>query len=184
MNKVNVVGTSGSGKSTFSALLARELSCPHIEMDQLFWKANWQESSDVEFFARLSERLNGERWVLDGNYNRTRAIKWREVDTVVWIDYSLIRTLFHALSRVISRSISGRELWPNTGNKESWRKAFFNKDSILLWTIKTYRSNRKRYLSDMHNPDYQHIRFVRLTSPKQARRYLQQMSEQSLNTLA
>lgn len=172
MNRINVVGTSGSGKSTFSALLARELKCPHIEMDQLFWKSNWQESSDEEFFSRLEERLTLERWVLDGNYNRTRDIKWRNVDTVVWVDYSLWRTIFHAVTRALKRSIAGKELWPNTGNKETLKKSFFSKDSIILWTLKTYHSNRDRYVSDMEDPRYQHIRFVRLTTPAQARRFL------------
>lgn len=172
MKKINVVGTSGSGKSTFSAQLARHLECPHIEMDRLFWKPNWQESSDEEFFSRLEDELKAPSWVLDGNYNRTRVIKWHNVDTVVWVDYSLSRTLFHAVRRALSRSISGKELWPNTGNRETLRKSFFSRDSILLWTIKTYHSNRARYLADMDNPQYQHIRFVRLTSPAEARRFL------------
>lgn len=172
MNKINVIGTSGSGKSTFSAQLARHLECAHIEMDRLFWKPNWQESSDKEFFSRLEDELKAPSWVLDGNYNRTRAIKWHDVDTVIWVDYSLSRTLFHAVRRALSRSISGKELWPNTGNRETLSKSFFSRDSILLWTIKTYHSNRERYLADMDNPQYQHIRFVRLTSPAEARRFL------------
>jgi gluconate kinase len=40
MDKVNVVGTSGSGKSTFSQQLARVLDCEYIEMDRLHWKPN------------------------------------------------------------------------------------------------------------------------------------------------
>lgn len=35
--KINVVGTSGSGKSTFSRRLAAQLAIPYIEMDALFW---------------------------------------------------------------------------------------------------------------------------------------------------
>ncbi len=39
--KLNVVGTSGSGKSTFSKALAEKLAIEHIEMDQIFWGPNW-----------------------------------------------------------------------------------------------------------------------------------------------
>lgn len=184
MERINVVGTSGSGKSTFSAQLARKLDCPHIEMDRLFWKPKWQESSDEEFFARLEDELSGARWVLDGNYNRTRDIKWREVDTVVWVNYSLWRTIFHAVTRALKRSLSGKELWPNTGNKETLRKSFFSKDSIILWTLRTYQSNRARYLADMENPQYRHIRFVTLTSPAEARRFLSQQSEKPRSSTA
>jgi len=75
MKKINVVGTSGSGKSTFSRTLATRLGYPYLEMDAMFWKPNWQESTDEEFFAKLNSALSQERWVLDGNYNRTVDIK-------------------------------------------------------------------------------------------------------------
>ncbi len=99
MKRINVIGTSGSGKSTFSRLLASELKYPYVEMDAIFWKPNWQESSDEEFFANLADRLSAEHWVLDGNYNRTAEIKWNRVDSIVWVDYSFVRTLFQAVKR-------------------------------------------------------------------------------------
>ena len=43
MKRINVVGTSGSGKSTFSQVLANKLNYPYLEMDAMFWKPNWQE---------------------------------------------------------------------------------------------------------------------------------------------
>ncbi|WP_425667377.1 adenylate kinase [Vibrio tubiashii] len=173
MHKVNVVGTSGSGKSTFSAQLASALDCKHIEMDRLFWKPDWQESPDLEFFAKIRNALQGSSWVLDGNYNRTRKVKWENVDTVIWVDYSLPRTLYQAVSRAIQRCITGKELWPGTGNRETFAKSFFSRNSIILWTVKTYHKNQQRYLADMNHPDYQHIRFVRLRSPKQAQQLLE-----------
>ena len=69
--KVNVIGTSGSGKSTFSTALACAQNIPCVEMDRLHWKPNWTESSDDEFFSTLEQALCGDSWVLDGNYNRT-----------------------------------------------------------------------------------------------------------------
>ena len=49
IERINVVGTSGSGKSTFARELAELLKLLYYEMDQLFWKLDWQESSDDEF---------------------------------------------------------------------------------------------------------------------------------------
>ncbi|WP_413699614.1 shikimate kinase [Psychromonas sp. KJ10-10] len=49
MKRINVIGTSGSGKSTFSQKLALKLNYPYLEMDNMFWKANWVESSNEEF---------------------------------------------------------------------------------------------------------------------------------------
>ncbi len=62
MKRINVIGSSGSGKSTFAKALAQKLDVTHIEMDKLFWKAGWQESTDHEFFSNLkrpSRKANG-----------------------------------------------------------------------------------------------------------------------------
>lgn len=134
-----------------------------------FWKPNWQESSDEEFFVNLTEKLNGEHWVLDGNYNRTTEIKWARVDTIIWVDYSFSRTIFQAVKRALTRCVTKQELWDKTGNVESFRKSFLSKDSIIFWTLKTYKKNRVRYTKLLNAPEYSHIEFVRVTSPRKAK---------------
>lgn len=171
--KINVIGTSGSGKSTLSRRLAARLNVPYIEMDRLYWLPEWKGRTDEAFYALLEEALHATPgWVLDGNYNRSRPIKWHDVDLVIWLDYGFCRTLRQAVTRVIRRAWQGKELWPGTGNTESVRRAFFSRESILVWTLKTWRHNRVRYAADMENPQYQHIRFVRLTRPGEVDAFL------------
>ncbi len=171
--KINVIGTSGSGKTTLARRLASHLDVPYIEMDALYWRPNWQGVSDEELLALLGEKLNATQgWVLDGNYNRTRPVKWQNVDMVVWVDYGFARTLRQAIMRALKRAWHKEELWPGTGNRESFRQSFFSRESILLWTLKTWRSNRARYEADLANPAFAHIRFVRLRSPRQTRDFL------------
>lgn len=171
MEKINVIGTSGSGKSTFAQKLSEKLGYPYVEMDALFWGKDWSHPSDEEFFTRLSARLNTDTWVLDGNYSRTIPIKWKEVDTIIWIDYSYARTLFQALKRAISRSISQKELWPGTGNRESFKK-LLSKDSILLWTVKTYHQNKAKYSDLEGKPQCRGATIIRLRTPKECQRFL------------
>ena len=133
--RINVIGTSGSGKSTFARKLSEGLGYPYIEMDQVFWGPNWHWPPDEVFFENLRQALGGNQWVLDGNYTRTIPIKWERVEMVVWLDYSFPLTLFQAVKRALKRSITQEELWEGTGNRESFRKSFFSKDSIILWTI-------------------------------------------------
>lgn len=174
--KINVVGTSGSGKSTLSKQLAARLQVPRIEMDRLYWRPNWQGTPDPALFASLEAALvASSAWVLDGNYNRTRSIKWRYADTVVWLDYGFTRTFCQAVGRAVWRAWHGIELWPGTGNRETFRNSFFSRESIVWWTIKTWRPNRQRYLADMLDPQYAHIRFIRLRNPREARLFLAQI---------
>jgi hypothetical protein len=63
IDRVNIIGTSGSGKSTFGRKLAAALELPFYEMDQLYWLPDWQEPEDAEFLpqveAVVSQRAMG-----------------------------------------------------------------------------------------------------------------------------
>jgi adenylate kinase family enzyme len=84
--RINVVGTSGSGKSTFARQLAGLLDLPYHERDRFFWKRGWQPASDEELFRKVEEATSQPRWVLDGNYTRTLPIKWKRVQLVQRLD--------------------------------------------------------------------------------------------------
>jgi adenylate kinase family enzyme len=170
--RINVVGTSGAGKTTFAKSLATKLGHPVIEMDQLFWLPNWTQLSDELFFKKLSNALEVKNWVLDGNYDRTLPIKWKDVTTVVWIDYSLARTIRQAIMRALTRAVHQKEMWPGTGNRESFRKAFFSRESIIMWTLKTFSRNRQRYEQRLVDPKFSHVNFIRLRNPQEAQRFL------------
>ena len=172
--KINVVGTSGSGKSTLSKKIATTLDIPFLEMDAIFWKPNWTEPTNEEFFPKLEKALAQESWVLDGNYSRTRSIKWKDVDMVIWVDFSFTRTLLQAMKRALHRSFTKVELWKGTGNRESFRK-LFSKHSIVLWTIKQYTPTREKYLALMESEEYQHIEFIRVQSPRKMRTLVQSL---------
>lgn len=156
-------------------MLAHKIGHPKIEMDELFWEPNWTQPNDEVFFSKLEEALQKSHWVLDGNYDRTLDIKWKNVTAVIWIDYSFRRTIRQAVTRAIIRSIHRKELWPGTGNRESFLKSFFSRHSIIMWTLKTFKKVRDRYERRMVDPRYSHIHFVRLTSPKQARQFIDKL---------
>ncbi len=171
MNRINVVGTSGSGKSSFSKSLAEKLGYPYIQLDQLFWLPNWQESADEEFLVKIATALDRPTWVLDGNYKRTIQVKWKDVDTVIWLDYTFGITLWRAIKRALTRIVSKKEAWPNTGNVETWSR-LFSRESVVLWTIKTHHRNRRVHVKYMQEPQFQHITFYRFRKPKEALDFL------------
>lgn len=173
MKKFNVIGTTGSGKSTFSRRLAEQIKCPYIQMDQLFWKENWQESDDDEFFPEVKKAVSGSAWVLDGNYSRTNAIKWHNVDAIIWLDYSYPRTLLQLFNRTLNRISSKEELWPGTGNVETFRKSFMSRESILLWFFKNYKKNKSRYSKLMKSSELKDVQLIHLRSPQEASHFIE-----------
>jgi len=171
IQRINVVGTSGCGKSTFSKKLAAITGYPYMEIDQIFWEPNWRVPDDNIFFGKLELALEKDTWVLDGNFTRTIPIKWKNVQMVIWLDYSFFRIVSRVIIRSIRRAITRKELWEGTGNKESFKK-LFSKESIVLWSINHYKSNKVQYDIMMSDKKYSHIRFVRLSSPGAAQKFL------------
>lgn len=170
--RVNVVGTSGSGKSTFSWRLAAALQVDCIEMDALNWQPGWQEASRADFDDKLAAVIATDAWVLDGNYSRTNALKWPRTEVVVWLDFGFWRTFSQILQRSLDRAASGKEIWAGTGNRETFYKTFCTRESVVWWMLTSYRANRKKYLALLHADDsdnpYAHMAIVQLRSHRQA----------------
>jgi len=82
------------------------------------------------------------------------------------------------LKRAISRAYSSNEIWPGTGNKETFSNTFLSKDSILLWTLKTFWENRRKYNQIMSEEKYYQIKFIKLNSPKQCSLFLEELKSQ------
>ena len=176
--RINVVGTSGTGKSTFAARLAERLGVPYLQMDTLYWKPDWTPSTDEEFFPRLEAALQQEQWVLDGNFTITNELKWSYARLVIWLDFPFLLVMWRATRRALSRAVSGEEVWPGSGNVETFSR-LFSRESVLWWTLKTFYLNRRKYAALMQSPPYDHLQFVRLRSPKEAERFLEACSLQA-----
>ncbi|WP_114195966.1 shikimate kinase [Edaphovirga cremea] len=179
--KINVIGTSGSGKSTLARRLAQALAIPYIEMDKIYWRKDWTFTPKEEFVQQVAQALEIPDWVLDGNYKRTQEMKWRDVDWVVWVDYGFCRTLWQAVRRATTRLWRHQELWPDTGNYETLQRLLFSRESIVLWTIKTYRPNRDKYLRMMADPRNSHIRFIHLRCPADTERFVASVANHTVN---
>jgi adenylate kinase family enzyme len=177
LRRINVIGTSGCGKSTFSQKLASILNVPYLEIDKIFWGPAWSEPSDEIFFKKLETELGRECWILDGNYTRTVPVKWKNVQTVIWLDYSFMRVMGRAIKRALWRVVTGVEIWEGTGNRETL-KMLFGRDSIVLWSLKTFHANRKKYNEVINDKNYAHIKFVRLSGPRQAQHFLELTQKQ------
>tara|TARA_R110000868_G_scaffold32343_4_gene117667 strand:+ start:2588 stop:3112 length:525 start_codon:yes stop_codon:yes gene_type:complete len=171
LKRIIIIGTTGSGKSTLAKALASKLSYPYIQLDSLFWKADWQGEDDPEFFKKIESAISADHWIIDGNYGRSHHLSWPKADTVIWIDLPFALTFYQNFTRSLKRAIVRKELWPGTGNRESFLR-MLSKDSILLWLIKTYKTNKQRYEERMVDPDFSHLTFYRLRSRKEINDFL------------
>ena len=171
--RVIVIGTSCSGKTTIARQLSQTWGVPHIELDAIHWKPDWEPRPSEEFRQMVSEAVAGENWVIDGNYSRVRDIVWARGTTIVWLNYPFHVVLWHALRRTVKRAATREELF--SGNRETFRKSFFSRESIILWVISSYRRLRRSYRRIFDNGDYPHLRVIELRNPAQAKALMASM---------
>ena len=165
-----VVGTSGSGKSTFARELASKARLHYVELDKLYWAANWTPRHASEFQQAVQRETECERWVVDGNYSAMREAFWPRATHVVWLNFSRTVVFSRIIRRTFKRAITQEELWD--GNRESLRKALLSKQSILLWSFTTYAKNRLKYARLRVSPEYAHLQWQELQTPRQAKAFI------------
>ena len=172
MQRVSVVGNSGSGKTTFAAELARLIGAPHLELDSVFHQPGWEPLPEQDFRARVAEFIAAPSWVVDGNYSAVRDLVWSRADTVAWLDLPRWQVMRQVVGRTARRAARRAELW--NGNVEPWSN-FLHLDperSIIAWAWTRHQVYRDRYLRAMIGAGYPQLRFIRLTTPGEVREFL------------
>lgn len=158
--RIAVYGPSGSGKTTLGRQLGEMLDLPVVELDAIHHLPNWQERPLDEFREIVTSKLDSYRdgWVTDGNYGGVREITMAGAETIIWLHLPFRVVYWRLLTRTIVRSARREELW--NGNRESFRLAFFSRDSILLWGISHWRAHHKHFEQDLAR--YPHTDDVRV----------------------
>ena len=165
-----VVGTSGVGKSTFARSLARATNCRYIELDELHWAEDWVERPDADFAEAVRVAVGGDRWVVDGNYSLVREEIWPKARHVIWLNFSRRVVFSRVLWRTLKRAALRERLWH--GNRESLSRAFFSRESILLWALTTYKKNQVKYARLQTGGQFAHLTWHEFTTPSQAAEFV------------
>ncbi|HEX9034404.1 MAG TPA: AAA family ATPase [Streptosporangiaceae bacterium] len=162
VNRISVVGNSGSGKTTVARRLAAALAVPHLELDAVFHQPGWRELDTESFRARVADFTAQDGWVVDGNYSRVRDIIWERADTVIWLDPSRSRVMRQVIWRTLRRAVTRAELW--NGNREPVGNFFRVRpeESIIAWAWSRHHVYRERYLREQSDPANTHLTFLRL----------------------
>ncbi len=86
MKKVIVIGSPGAGKSVFSKALSNSTGLPLYHLDMLWHKPDKSNISSDEFDSKLAKIMQGDAWIIDGNYMRTIEMRLKKCDTVFLLD--------------------------------------------------------------------------------------------------
>jgi adenylate kinase family enzyme len=99
VRRVAIIGPGGSGKSMLARELGRRLDLPVTHLDVLFWQPGWVEPDRDEWEALNRQLVQGERWILDGNYGGTMEIRLAAADTIVLLDPPPLLCIWRVVQR-------------------------------------------------------------------------------------
>ena len=86
--RILVLGSGGSGKSTLARQLGDRLELPVIHLDIHYWSHGWKATPEAEWQERVQQLVRGERWVMDGNFSGSLALRLARCDAAVFLDLS------------------------------------------------------------------------------------------------
>jgi adenylate kinase family enzyme len=132
---VLVIGSGGAGKSTVARRIAAATGLPLVHLDRLYWHPGWVATPDAEWERVVRDVVAGERWVIDGNYGGTLALRLAAADTVVFLDVPRIRCVMRVLRRGAQHRGQSREDM-SPGCPERVSREF-------LWWIWRYPATRR-----------------------------------------
>ena len=102
MQRILIIGCGGAGKSTLARKLGEKTGLPVVHLDKLFWKPGWVESSKEEIDEIIQQEISKDRWIIDGNYNRTLSLRMERCDTVIYLDFSRFACLRGVAKRILT----------------------------------------------------------------------------------
>ena len=171
MNKVVIIGSPGSGKSSFAVKIARQTGLPLIHLDRLYWKPGWEKTPVEAWVPLVEKQTKGEAWIIDGNYQSTLELRIAAADTVIFLDMPR----WICLCRVVKRRFANLgktrpDMGPDCPEKLDQEFFLFLK---FVWNFEKISGAPLRALMDRYREGRD---MTVLKSPKEVRDYLLTLS--------
>jgi adenylate kinase family enzyme len=101
MRRVVILGRGAAGKSTLAVQLGSITGVPVIELDKLFWRPGLVVMPRDEWVEIQRRLVQGEHWIMDGDLgpNDVIEVRLRAADTIILLDFSLVRCAWRAIRR-------------------------------------------------------------------------------------
>ena len=109
MKRVVVLGPGGSGKSALAVRLGKITGLPVVELDKVFWQPGLAATPHDQWVERQRALIRQDYWILDGDLGPYDDVEVRleAADTIVFLDFSLLRCAW----RVLRRSPERADFW-------------------------------------------------------------------------
>lgn len=140
MERIMIIGCGGAGKSTLARKLGEKTGLPVVHLDKLFWKPGWVSLTREEFDVVHQAAIAQEKWIIDGNFDRTMARRMDRCDTVIYLDFSRWACVKGVLKRIITTYGTVRpDMGDGCPERFSWE--------FLSWVWNFNKNKREKILT-------------------------------------
>lgn len=96
-----IIGRGASGKSTLAVRLGEITGLPVVELDKVFWQPGLVATPRDHWIAIQERLVAEEEWIMDGDLGLYDVveIRLRSADTILFLDFSLLRCVWRAIQR-------------------------------------------------------------------------------------
>ena len=149
MERICIIGGSGTGKTTLANNLGKELKLPVYHIDELNYSKNWEERDKKQRDEIIIERVKQPKWVIDGTYRSTLQQRLEKADCVIYLDYSSLAQLRGVLKRFIQYHGKERREIPGCKEKIDWK--------FLCFVINCRKNKREEILEKIDKVDSEKV---------------------------
>ena len=162
--KIIIIGSGGSGKSTFAKELGEGTGLPGIHLDKEFWQPNWVETPRDEWIEKQKQFISDEKCIIDGNYGGTMELRFASADLIIFLDINRFLCVYSAARRTGKKR---SDLPENLQEPKMLSKDFFD---FAKWIWSYPKTGKKKVLA-LHDK-YPDKPFLRIKSRRELKRYL------------
>ena len=143
--RILVIGSPGAGKSTFSRKLRDRTGLPLFYLDRIYHNPDGTSVGREVFDEKLSQILALDRWIIDGNYQRTLPLRFEWCTDIFLFNLPTAQCLEGAAARIGQ----ARENlpWIETGFDPAFRQYIldFPRDQLpgIYELIAQYQASRR-----------------------------------------
>lgn len=101
MKRIAIIGCGGAGKSVLARQIGEVLGMDVHHLDALNWGPAWTPTPPDEWRRIQEELIQGDSWIIDGNYGGTLDLRLAAADTIIFLDYTTLTCLWRAFKRRI-----------------------------------------------------------------------------------